>query len=88
MQIIIDPHTLQRAAERGAGKEEITETLQSGTLSIAKGGRKSKSKVYDFNKNWGGKHYEQKKIEVIFTEQGDSIITVTVYVFYGKWNES
>ena len=86
MQIIIDPHTLQRASERGASENEIKDVLQTGTPSFAKGGRKSKSKVYDFNKEWSGKHYEQKKIEVIFTEQGESIITVTVYVFYGKWN--
>ena len=88
MQITIDPHTLQRAAERGASEEEIKDVLTTGTLALAKGGRKSKSKVFDFGREWCGKHYEQKKIEVIFTEQGDNIITVTVYVFYGKWNES
>ncbi len=88
MKIIIDPHTLQRAAERGASEKEIIDTMNTGLLSVAKGGRKSRSKVFDFNSEWSGKHYEQKKIEVIFTEQDDSIITVTVYVFYGKWTES
>lgn len=87
MQIIIDPHTLQRARERGASKDEITDTLRTGTLSVAKQGRKSKSKAYDFNAEWCGKRYEQKKIVVIFTERGNTVITVTVYVFYGKWNE-
>jgi hypothetical protein len=26
-----------------------------------------------------------KKIEVFFAIEGDVIVTVTVYVFYGKW---
>jgi len=56
MQIIIDPHTLQRATERGASKDEIIDTLQNGTLAVAKGGRKSKLKIYDFNKDWSDKH--------------------------------
>jgi hypothetical protein len=28
---------------------------------------------------------EQKRAEVFFTTEGDAAITVTVYVFYGKW---
>ena len=30
------------------------------------------------------KFYEQKRVEVIYTVEGENIITVTVYVFYGK----
>jgi hypothetical protein len=32
-----------------------------------------------------GKFYEQKKVEVFYIIEKDTIITVTVYVFYGKW---
>lgn len=32
-----------------------------------------------------GKKYEQKKMEVYYMEENNIIITVTVYVFYGKF---
>lgn len=28
---------------------------------------------------------EYNRVEVIYTVEGENIITVTVYVFYGKW---
>lgn len=29
--------------------------------------------------------YEQKRVEVFYTVEGDGLITVTVYVFYARW---
>jgi hypothetical protein len=52
-----------------------------------KKGRISKSKVYNFNDIWNNKLYEQKRIEVIYTIEADKIVTITVYVFYGKWEK-
>ena len=86
MNIIIDPHTIYRAAERGANRDEVLLTLREGIKSIAKGNRKSSAKVFPFNDHRNGKYYEQKKIEVIFVEENDNMITVTVYVFYGKFD--
>jgi hypothetical protein len=80
MKVIIDPHTIERAAERGANEKEIIDTLEHGVLNIAKGGRKSRAKLYPFELERNGKYYEQKKIEVIFVEEGDNLVTVTVYV--------
>ncbi len=34
-----------------------------------------------------GKYYEQKRVEVIYVEEQESIVTVTVYVFYGEWKD-
>lgn len=87
MQIIIDPHTLIRANERGASEEEIKDVLLNGTPSIAKKNRSSKWKVFSFKAERNEKFYEQKRIEVIFIQEFGNIITVTVYVYYGKWNE-
>ena len=84
MDIRIDPHTLERAAERGASSEEIIDVITSGHPIPAKYGRSGKSKVFDFNQTRLGSYYEQKKIEVFFAVEGDAIVTVTVYVFYGK----
>jgi hypothetical protein len=85
MDIQIDPHTLERAAERGASSEEIIDVITSGQPIPAKRGRSGKSKVFDFSHTRLGRYYEQKKIEVFFAIEGDAIVTATVYVFYGKW---
>jgi hypothetical protein len=84
-RIIIDPHSLERAVERGTDEQEIMETLRTGFPVAAKPGRFGKAKVYEFKRERHGKYYEQKRVEVFFVTERDCIITVTVYVFYGKW---
>ncbi len=85
MVLQIDPHTLLRAKERGASLEEIEDVLKTGALEEAKENRHKKSKIYAYNEERNGKFYEKKKIDVIFVTSGMKIITVTVYVFYGKF---
>lgn len=85
MEIQIDPHTLERAEERGTSEEEIKDVILTGFLTPAKYGRIGKAKVYEFKQNRHNKYYEQKRVEVFYLIEGDKIITVTVYVFYGKW---
>ena len=46
-----------------------------------------KAKIYNFRQKRHGKYYEQKRVEVIYTIERDVIVTITVYVFYGKWEE-
>lgn len=85
MRIQIEPHTLVRATERGTTEDEIQDTIKTGFDIPARGNRKGKAKVYDFRQERLGKYYEQKRIEIIYAEEKDVIITVTVYVFYGEW---
>ncbi len=85
MKIQIAPHTLQRAKERGASEEEIIEVLKEGTNIFGKYGRLGKSKVFSFNNFRSGKYYEEKKLEVYYQVEQQTLITVTVYVFYGKF---
>jgi Domain of unknown function (DUF4258) len=87
MKIQTDPHTLLRAKERGTDEKEIEDVLMNGKEGLAKGQRRMKFKTFLFNSSRGGKHYDQKRVEVYYIEEGDKIITVTVYVFYGKWEE-
>jgi hypothetical protein len=85
MDIIIDPHTLERAEERGANEKEIQDVINTGFSIPAKHGRFGKAKIYNFKKRRHGEHYDQKRVEVIYTIEQDTIVTVTVYVFFGKW---
>ncbi|MBI2906491.1 MAG: DUF4258 domain-containing protein [Chloroflexi bacterium] len=85
MDIRIDPHTLERSGERGTTEEEIRDVLESGFPVVAKHGRLAKAKVYEFGRRRQKKYYEQKRVEVVCTIEEDALITVTVYVFYGRW---
>ncbi len=87
MEIQIDPHTLERAEERGTNAEEIEDVINTGFLIPAKHGRVGRAKVYAFGQERHGKYYEQKRVEVIYAIERNVVITVTVYVFYGKWEE-
>jgi hypothetical protein len=87
MKFQIDPHTLERAKERGTNEEEIQDVINNGVAISAKRDRLGKAKVYDFKQTRLGKFYEQKRVEVIYTVEQDIAVTVTVYVFFGKWEE-
>jgi hypothetical protein len=85
MKIQIAPHTLQRAKERGATEAEIIEVLEAGINILSKYGRLGKSKVFPFNNMRIGKYYNEKKLEVYYIIEQQTFITITVYVFYGKF---
>lgn len=87
MKVQIEPHTLQRAEERGTNIDEIQIVLEHGEEIPARGNRKAKAKVFSFKKERLGKYYEEKRVEVIYVEESNTVITVTVYVFYGEWKD-
>ncbi len=66
-------------------EDEIKEVIETGFTIPAKYGRIGKAKVYDFKRSRYGKHYDQKKVEVFYAIEEGIMVTVTVYVFYGKW---
>ena len=76
---------MERAVERGTDEPEIRDVLVTGVPVPAKHGREGRAKIYDFGRIRNGKYYEQKRVEVFYTIEGQTLMTVTVYVFYGKW---
>ena len=85
MEIQIDPHTLLRVQERGATEAEIRDVIGTGESTPAKSNRSAKFKIFPFKQHRLGKYYEEKRVEVVYTIEGGIAVTVTVYVFYGKW---
>jgi len=85
MRIQFDRHALERAEERGTSEEEIRDVINTGFPVPAKYGRMGRAKIFDFRQNRHGTYYEQKRVEVFYAMERDVVITVTVYVFYGKW---
>jgi hypothetical protein len=86
-EVRIDPHTLERAQERGTDAEPIREVVQTGIPVIAGKGRLAKFKVYDYHGNWRGRFYEQQLVKVIYVVDDDAAVTITVVVHYGRWEE-
>jgi len=85
MEIQIDLHTLDRAKQRGTNENEIKNVIDTGFAIPAKYGRIAKAKIYEFKKKRHGKYYDQKRVEVVDIIEKSAVITITVYVFYGKW---
>lgn len=69
MEIKIEPHTLERAEERGTNRDEIEDVLANGFDVSARGNRKGRAKVFDFQRERLGKFYRQKRVEVIYAEE-------------------
>ena len=78
-------HTLDRAKERGTNLKEIEDVLRTGFPISAKYGRMAKAKVFEFRKERNGVYYDQKRVEIYYIMEGNTAVTATVYVFYGKW---
>lgn len=85
MKIRINKHTLERAVERGTSAAEIEDVIKTGFSVKAKSNRIAMAKIYNFQQERLGKFYEQKRVEVFYIVENQEIITITVYVFYGKW---
>ena len=69
-KIQIDPHTLERAEERGTDEAEIKDVIITGFSVPGKYGRMGKGKVYEFQAKRHGKFYEQKRVEVFYAVEG------------------
>ena len=46
----------------------------------------ARTKVFPFGRERGGRFYPQKQIKVVYTLTEESTTTVTVFVYYGKWD--
>lgn len=71
--------------ERGVTEEEVIEVIRSGEVGEADVGRVSAEAAFDFSGDWQGTYYAQKKVQVIYVEEGEQIVVITVYGFYGSW---
>ena len=85
MNVRIDPHALERAAERGASADQILDVLETGMPAEARGNRFAKEKLYGYHGLWKGCYYDEKMIKVYVMED-DTAVTITVVVKYGRWS--
>ena len=57
--------------------------LASGDVTPAREGRSCKRKLFQVDEVRQGRRYSQKTAEVCHVVEGDVIVVVTVYVFFG-----
>lgn len=82
MSVIIHSHAIQRALERGAKKEQITDTVDNGEKFPAKFNRTGFRKNFHHNSIWNGKKYATKQIEEYCVNENGNWVVVTVIVKY------
>ena len=87
LRVRIDPHTRERAMERGASIEQIVDVIQTGVPVAAREGRFAREKFYSYDGFWKGQYYDEKLIKVIYALEDEIAVTVTVVVKYGRWSE-
>jgi len=85
VRIRIDPHTLVQARKRGVTVSEMEDVLRTGQAVPAGRGRLGRELVFQYKAFWQGRYHEHKKVRVIYVNEGGTLVTVTVYTFYGKW---
>jgi hypothetical protein len=73
--------------ERGTNAIEIENVLATGEIVPAHSGRLAKAKVLRFPQVHKSVEYPSKRVEVCYVKEGDATIVVTVYVFYGTWEQ-
>ena len=56
--------------------------MASPAVVPAKGDRFECAKNFPYNEFWNKKFYETKQVVPVFREEGNSIVVITVYVFY------
>ena len=82
MAIRFHPHALERMAERGATKRNVTATVKKGEQFEAKFSRFGFRRDFVFDKRWRGKYYKVKQIDAYVVRLGNDWLVVSVVTRY------
>lgn len=85
MGIICDEHLLDMMAERGTSLTEVVETIELGAPVPAHSGRQARVRVFPLLSEWKGRHYEEKEVRVVYAQEGEDIVPVTVITRFGRF---
>ena len=80
--IVFSKHALQQMPDRGATRDEVEAAISAGELLPAKNDRIAFRKNFPFNQEWKGRSYAVKQVMPIVIEESNTMVVVTVYVFY------
>ena len=77
MAVIIIDHARRRMPERGVSEDDIKKVLARGRPTEARGGRQALELVISYNSYWQGRFYEQKKVKIVYVEEGADRVVIT-----------
>ena len=80
--IVLSRHALEQMPDRGTTREEVEAAIHTGERVPVKEGRVAFRKNFPFQQDWKGRYYEVKQVMPIVFEESDTMVVVTVYVFY------
>ncbi|MBI2982436.1 MAG: DUF4258 domain-containing protein [Deltaproteobacteria bacterium] len=81
-KIRLHPHAEQRLSERGATKDEVLATVQSGEKFPAKFDRVGFRRNFAFGGPWRGRQYKTKQVEAYAVHENEGWLVLTVMVKY------
>jgi len=81
-KIVIHPHAEARMQERGATEKEVVDTIQNGEFFTAKFGRLGFRRNFVYKKQWRGKVFNTKQLEVFVVEENKEYVVVTIIAKY------
>ena len=67
---------------RGATEEEVAEAIRQAEWQPAERGRFDCRHELAFDADWNGHHYALKQVRPVLVDEPDTIVVVTVYVYY------
>lgn len=82
MAVSLHPHALARLEERGATEAEVRTTVETGERFAAKFGRVGFRRNFAFNREWRGRRFATKQVEVYAVLEEGSWLAITVLVKY------
>ena len=82
MVIRFHPHALERMKERGASVDEINAAIAEGEQFPAKFERTGFRRNFEFNREWRGKHYAMKQVEVYAIKENADWLVITIITRY------
>lgn len=82
MAVRFHPHAKERMLERGTTEREVVLTLEHGEQFPAKFNRTGFRRNFVFNKEWRGKYYKNKQVEVYAVKENTDWFVITIITKY------
>ncbi len=80
--IRLSEHAKEQLRFRGGTESEVEEAIRTSPWRPAELGRSECRMTTPFNRRWNDRLYATKTVRPIFAEEQESIVVVTVYVYY------
>ena len=78
-------HAIDNMRARGATEDEVRWLIENGRESDAMPPRLAREATFTEGFDWKERFYPHKLVKVIYVFDGDRIVIITVFAFYGRW---